>query len=618
MARKLCIHYPGVICHLMKRLICVPLGFVFLPIALLNAAGAPPAEPPPAMLLASVPTRIQYYVSSAGADNQDGRTPKTAWRTIARVNRATLQPGNILNFEAGRTWTVADGLPLFIRQSGEAGHPICVRAFGKGAAPKFRCGDGDGITVLDSEWIELANLSVEGSGVSNTGVTTSQGAGINFKSTRRTTPNQKLDHIVVDGITVSGCKLGIFFQSVPVPPPATNWMGYRDVRITRCEVHHCGAAGIMTWGAVGAAEFPGLTPRIFHSGFYIADTSVHEMFGRNSIDGTYAGANAGTGIRLCNIENSLIERCVVRNVGHMGDDFQAVAGFESEASRNLVMQFSEACGVVSHNGHDGCGFDMFDGGTHDNVVQYCYSHDNDGGMAEGGGVPAFGGPELGASEGHVVRFNVSQNDHRRSRRGELTAGVIYFWGSMDRISVYNNTIYLSGGAEPMPRNAISIRAPVPRSFIANNVFVVGPGCDFVFADQPPGALPWFRGNVYWTLDRTPFRITAQEVAYESLDAWRAAGQETLLGAPVGMNVDPQFVAMGAGRDLLQAKRVTTLSVYDLRRASPLRGAAVNLVGTFGVMPGLVDFHGHLLDLSALAPGACQPTATSERVLSSGR
>lgn len=453
--------------------------------------------------------------------------------------------------------------------------------------------------------------------MSNTGVTTARGAGVNFKSTRQTTTNQKLDHIVVDRITVSGCKLGIFFQSGPVPPPATNWVGYRDMRITRCEVHHCGAAGIMTWGAVGAAEFPGLTPWIFHSGFYLADTSVHDMFGRNSIDGTYAGANAGTGIRLCNIENSLLERCVVRNVGHMGDDFQAVAGFESEASRNLVVQFSEACGVVSHNGHDGCGFDMFDGGTHDNVVQYCYSHDNHGGMVEGGGVPAFGGPHLGASEGHVVRFNVSQNDHRRSRRGELTAGVIYFWGSMDRISVHNNTIYLSGAAEPMLRHVISIRAPVTRSFIANNIFVVGPGGDFVFADQPPGALPWFRGNVYWTLDRAPFRITAQEVAYGSLAAWRAAGQETLLGVPVGLNVNPQFTAPGTVRELLSAQWVTTLSAYDLRRNSPLRGAVVNLVGVFGVVPGPVDFHGRLLDLPALAPGACQPQVPSARARSLG-
>ena len=153
---------------------------------------------------------------------------------------------------------------------------------------------------------------------------------------------------------------------------------------------------------------------------------------------------AGTGFHLCNLEHALIERCLVRNVGHMGDRFQAVAGFESEASRNLVVQFSEACGVVSANGVDGCGFDMFDGATHGNVVQYCYSHDNDGGMVEGGGVPDFGGPAVGASEGHVVRFNVSQNDHRRSRPGEQTTGALYFWGAMDRLAIYHNTIYLAG------------------------------------------------------------------------------------------------------------------------------------------------------------------------------
>jgi hypothetical protein len=593
---------------------------VFLSSAFLSAIVAWPA---------SISPGNQYYVSPSGSDDHDGRSPKTPWRTIARVNRAVLRPGDILRFMANGIWSVADGVPLLIRQSGEPGHPIGVGAYGKGAAPKFRCGDGDGITVLDSGWIEISGLSVEGSGVSSTGVTTSQGAGVDCKSTRRTITNEKLEHIVLDWVTISGCKLGILFQAVPSPPPATNWVGYRDVRVTRCEVHHCGAAGIMTWGVTdlgvklvphSSGLFPRLGPRIFHSGFYIADSSVHDMYGHNSVDGTYEGANAGTGFHLCNIENVLLERCLVRNVGHMGDSFQAVAGFESEASRNLVVQFCEAAGVASANGVDGCGFDIFDGGTHGNVVQYCYSHDNDGGMVEGGGVPDFGGPEVGASEGHTVRFNVSQNDHRRSRPGEQTTGSLYFWGAIDRLGIYNNTIYLAGAAEPLPRHAVSIRAPLTRSFIANNIFVVGLGADFVFTDQTAAMLPPFQGNVYWTLAGASFHITAQKVSYESLNAWRAGVQERLLGAPVGMDVDPQFVAMGSGRDLLPKRQVTTLAAYDLRPASRLREATVNLLGTFGVMPGPVDFHGRLLDLPTLTPGACQPAATTAhgRGLSSGR
>jgi hypothetical protein len=77
-----------------------------------------------------------------------------------------------------------------------------------------------------------------------------------------------------------------------------------------------------------------------------------------------------------------------------------------------------------------------------------------------------------------------------------------------------------------------------------------------------------------------------------------------------MNADPQFKVMGTGRDLLPARSVMTLSAYDLRPASPLRGTAVDLVGAFGVMPGLVGFHGRLLDLATLAPGACQPPPAS--------
>ena len=39
-----------------------------------------------------------YYVSNAGSDRYEGKTPATAWRTLGRVNAASLVPGDAALF----------------------------------------------------------------------------------------------------------------------------------------------------------------------------------------------------------------------------------------------------------------------------------------------------------------------------------------------------------------------------------------------------------------------------------------------------------------------------------------------------------------------------------------
>jgi len=60
-----------------------------------------------------VPTGCDvYYLSKAGDDAQDGRTPATAWRTVERLNRATdILPGSFVLFERGGTWRTSLDVP---------------------------------------------------------------------------------------------------------------------------------------------------------------------------------------------------------------------------------------------------------------------------------------------------------------------------------------------------------------------------------------------------------------------------------------------------------------------------------------------------------------------------
>lgn len=71
------------------------------------------------------------YVAATGSDNADGRTPATAFRSLNRVNALRLQPGDSVLFRRGDTFRGT----LQIRQSGAAGKPIVVDAYGSGPKP---------------------------------------------------------------------------------------------------------------------------------------------------------------------------------------------------------------------------------------------------------------------------------------------------------------------------------------------------------------------------------------------------------------------------------------------------------------------------------------------------
>lgn len=76
-----------------------------------------------------------YYVDcSAGRDANAGRSPATAWRTLAKANQATLAPGDQLRFKRGCSWTG----PLDATWRGTAGQPIYIGAYGTGELPKIQ------------------------------------------------------------------------------------------------------------------------------------------------------------------------------------------------------------------------------------------------------------------------------------------------------------------------------------------------------------------------------------------------------------------------------------------------------------------------------------------------
>lgn len=105
-----------------------------------------------------------YYVDSvAGDDGGTGTSPATAWRSFAKANATTFQPGDRLLLKAGSTWNAegsavageaygytawSGGVPTDVsghdatallapRGSGTAAAPIVLSSYGDGAAPEL-------------------------------------------------------------------------------------------------------------------------------------------------------------------------------------------------------------------------------------------------------------------------------------------------------------------------------------------------------------------------------------------------------------------------------------------------------------------------------------------------
>ncbi len=78
-------------------------------------------------------SRQRYYVSNAGDDAADGRTPESAWQTLARANEEALQPGDALLLRRG---------DLFRGQI-RARSGVSYGAYGAGEKPRIYAGECD-------------------------------------------------------------------------------------------------------------------------------------------------------------------------------------------------------------------------------------------------------------------------------------------------------------------------------------------------------------------------------------------------------------------------------------------------------------------------------------------
>ncbi|HYE18242.1 MAG TPA: hypothetical protein VEA69_07345 [Tepidisphaeraceae bacterium] len=543
-----------------------------------------------------------YFVDpSAGSDLNDGLTPATAWASLDKVNGTSFAAGDQIRLAAGRTH--AGTLRLGTDDPGTAADPITINSYGDSTgdgletlADRATISAGNaagGISVLNTAGVVVSGLNVAGSGTQ----ANASFNGIEFDNNQ--SGDVKLSHVRVSHVDVSGFgKYGIHFGG------SNGKSGFDDVRIEYVDVHHNTLGGIASHGVFSATA-----TGYANTNVYVGHARVHHNPG-------YAGSpnHSGSGIVLSDIDGVVIERSEAFENGAANTHVGGPVGIWVWDVNDALVQHNESHHNRTNSTADGGGFD-FDGGVTNSVMQYNYSHDNDG---AGYGIYQFAGAR--PFYNNHVRYNVSARDGRKN-----TYGAIDVWNGngangIRDTHVYNNTVYVTPSVKTTttydrkgnpvttttkagdPR-ALRILSPTTNLAIRNNIFQTTGGQ--MLADvQARHTNLQIQGNDWWSTGAA-FSAKVMAKVYTSFSAFvTGTGHEKLGTTVVGKNLDPRMVNPGAvvtvgNPDALES----SLGDFKLQATSPLRGAGLNVWARFAINPGSRDLFGTALPTDPAAMSA---------------
>ena len=487
-----------------------------------------------------------YYISPMGNDGVAGTSPATAWRTVDKVNTSTFRPGDHILFESGKTFM--GGIWLQNGSQGTPTQPIVLSSYGTGRAT-IASGTSFGFYALNTAGIELRQLAFVGAGsLSNTN------SGVVFFIDSN---NTHLEHLRLEGLEVSG------YQGSGISVGSWNGTsGFADVRITDCQMHANGEAGLSSY------QFFPLQGQAHHN-WYVGNCKAYDNAGRADIKDRHTG----NGIVLSGIDGVVIEHCEAYDNGKLNaNPSGGPVGIWGWACNNLVIQLCESHHNQSGTALDGGGFDL-DGGCTNSVMQYNYSHDN-----QGAGYLLAQFPDAAPMHDLTVRYNISENDARGHNQGAIELWSSGANGGIQRADIYNNTVVLSPPADGSRPKAVYITsAGFSDLALRNNVLQTTGGLSVVSTVCAAGLR--LEGNCYWS-SAAPLTVEWSNVTYNDLQAWRTAtGQEQLIsGRATGLYADPQ----------LRSQSPTAAPLPT----SPVLAAGIDLLMEFNISPGVRDFIGN--------------------------
>ena len=512
---------------------------------------------------------VSYFLSQNGNDNNDGKTKNTAWKNIKKINETEFNPGDSILLEGTQTFQgniVFDEYDL-----GTSKKQIFIGSYGNGKAI-IDAGDGTAIQALNSAGFHVSNLIVKGIGADK-----NEGSGVSFINNLR--GEIKLDFIKIDSVDAYGFGWwGILIDG------NRKKSGFRNITIEYCNVYGNGDAGLYIYG-----EYNLLSKTYAHENVYIGNVKAYNNQGRPD-----SYTNTGSGIVLSDTDNGVIEKCVAYNNGALcHSDQEGPVGIWTWDARNIIIQYNESYNNKTGAAKDGGGFDL-DGGMVNSIMQYNYSHDNDG---SGFFLAQFTYAKI--HSGNIIRYNISKNDGRKNGYAGID-----IWGEVENAYIYNNIIFLSPALKDTP-NALFIRPNTelddpkfPQNIIiTNNIFTTSGNVNLVNSVKEISSVK-LMNNDYYNRDFN-FVFKWEGEIFSSFEEWRKISSQE----KEGLAADTMWQQASPNDSLKIASKIL---LYNLQSESPLNDKGINIQQVYKIKKVTQDINGvKLPQQSGFDLGACE-------------
>ena len=387
-----------------------------------------------------------YYIDALhGDDNASGLSPEQAWKSLGKANSILYAAGDSILLRSGGVWVGQ----LYPRGSGTEGSPIVIDKYGEGPKPLI-LGEGRvfaGVYLFNQENWVIRNLEVTNHNANNLSAYRN---GIYVKAIDA----GDLYNITIEKCyvhDVSGHNQVTFFTrhkykwngGIIVDTKSSTKQKIKtsinNVLIDDCVVRRVQKCGIMiesNWRDAVAGFYPCKNLKI--SNCIIDDVG-------------------GDLIHTCVSDGVVIENCLAsKGNNRYGVNF----GISCNEADNILLQYNECFLTYGRSASQGIGFDHR---SHNQVIQYNYTHHNKMGatnVATGwpgirGNGPVHRSPNVDA----IWRYNISYND------GEdlMTMGIEE---DPENALLYNNTMVFD---KPITAPAFRISTNLD-ALISNNIF----------------------------------------------------------------------------------------------------------------------------------------------------
>lgn len=367
-------------------------------------------------------TDTYYLDSEKGDDSNDGKSRKSAWRSVSKIGSLNLQPGDKVLLKRGCTF---NEVFLINESSGSSEQHILISTYGKGEKPKIVAPDNSkcGVQIRNCEYITIEDLDIKNHGT-DPEVRHRMGLNVHLDD------YGEAHDIKIKGIDVHDVNGRLWKNPAPgvgIGFTTNNYTGksrFNGILIEGCTIRRCVRNGITFGGNFMRDKwYP-------HLNVVIRENLIEEV--------------PGDGIVVGQCDGALVEYNVMRDCPDAwGGRHNAAAGMWPWSSDNTIIQFNEVSGHKAT--WDGQGFDA-DYNCIGTIIRYNYSHDNYGGFLlicdEGASRKTYSAGNVGTKVYGNVSYNDGTRPYIRPQDKKWYTPSIHIPGPIEDCDVYNNVIYI--------------------------------------------------------------------------------------------------------------------------------------------------------------------------------